>query len=130
MRANDAFRRRSLDSATRPLCLLCRQPVPRNGLGEVAAISGMDSYFQTLEHVHSESESFSQGMGVNDLLNSPQTGSSNKENLSATGYYARFFQEVRKLGMGAEGSVYLAVHHIDGDTLGEPVDEKLLIPPL
>lgn len=29
--------------------------------------------------------------------------------------------------MGAEGSVYLAVHHIDGDTLGEPVGEKLLI---
>lgn len=127
VRANDALRRRSPDSATRPLCLLCRQPVPRNGLGEVAAISGMDSYFQTLEHVHSESESFSQGMGVDDLLNSPQTDSSNEENLSATGYYARFFQEVRKLGMGAEGSVYLAVHHIDGDTLGTYAVKKIAV---
>lgn len=119
VRANDALRRRSPDSATRSLCLLCRQPVPRNGLGEVAAISGMESYFQTLEHVHSESESFSQGVGIDDLLDAPQPRTSNEENSSAAGYYARFFKEVRKLGMGAEGSVYLAVHHIEGDTLGE-----------
>ncbi|UOH80588.1 hypothetical protein LQV05_003244 [Cryptococcus neoformans] len=118
VRANDALKRRSPDLATRPLCLLCRQPVSRNGLGEVAAISGMDSYFQTLEHVHSESESFSEGMGIDNLLNAPQMGMSNEENSSATGYYVRFFKEVRKLGMGAEGSVYLAVHHIEGDTLG------------
>lgn len=129
MRANDALKRRSPDLATRPLCLLCRQPVSRNGLGEVAAISGMDSYFQTLEHVHSESESFSEGMGIDNLLNAPQMDTSNEENSSATGYYVRFFKEVRKLGMGAEGSVYLAVHHIEGDTLGESLCEHLPISP-
>lgn len=90
----------------------------------------MDSYFQTLEHVHSESESFSEGMGIDNLLNAPQMGMSNEENSSATGYYVRFFKEVRKLGMGAEGSVYLAVHHIEGDTLGESLCEHLPISPL
>ncbi|OWT39659.1 other/IKS protein kinase [Cryptococcus neoformans] len=127
VRANDALKRRSPDLATRPLCLLCRQPVSRNGLGEVAAISGMDSYFQTLEHVHSESESFSEGMGIDNLLNAPQMGTSNEENSSATGYYVRFFKEVRKLGMGAEGSVYLAVHHIEGDTLGTYAVKKIAV---
>ncbi|OXB37711.1 other/IKS protein kinase [Cryptococcus neoformans] len=127
VRANDALKRRSPDLATRPLCLLCRQPVSRNGLGEVAAISGMDSYFQTLEHVHSESESFSEGMGIDNLLNAPQMGMSNEENSSATGYYVRFFKEVRKLGMGAEGSVYLAVHHIEGDTLGTYAVKKIAV---
>lgn len=127
VRANDALRRRSPDSATRSLCLLCRQPVPRNGLGEVAAISGMESYFQTLEHVHSESESFSQGVGIDDLLDAPQPRTSNEENSSAAGYYARFFKEVRKLGMGAEGSVYLAVHHIEGDTLGTYAVKKIAV---
>ncbi|OWZ45392.1 other/IKS protein kinase [Cryptococcus neoformans c8] len=127
VRANDALKRRSPDLATRPLCLLCRQPVSRNGLGEVAAISGMDSYFQTLEHVHSESESFSEGMGIDNLLNAPQMDTSNEENSSATGYYVRFFKEVRKLGMGAEGSVYLAVHHIEGDTLGTYAVKKIAV---
>jgi hypothetical protein len=34
------------------------------------------------------------------------------------GYYRRFFKEDRRLGIGAEGSVYLATHVIGGNVLG------------
>lgn len=35
------------------------------------------------------------------------------------GYYDRFFREEARLGMGAEGSVFLATHIIGGNILGE-----------
>jgi len=34
------------------------------------------------------------------------------------GYYKRFFREEKRLGIGAEGSVYLATHIIGGNVLG------------
>lgn len=37
----------------------------------------------------------------------------------AEGYYDRFFQEECRLGIGAEGSVFLAKHVIGGNVLGE-----------
>ena len=39
---------------------------------------------------------------------------------STKGYYERFFREEGRLGIGAEGSVYLATHIIGGNVLGEP----------
>jgi hypothetical protein len=41
------------------------------------------------------------------------------EDLPAKGYYDRFFREEARLGMGAEGSVYLATHVIGENILGE-----------
>lgn len=38
--------------------------------------------------------------------------------LPAMGYYRRFFKEEARLGIGAEGSVYLATHVIGGNVLG------------
>jgi hypothetical protein len=38
--------------------------------------------------------------------------------LPAKGYYREYFREERKLGMGAEGSVFLATHIISGNVLG------------
>jgi hypothetical protein len=38
--------------------------------------------------------------------------------LPAKGYYGEYFREERKLGMGAEGSVFLATHIISGNVLG------------
>lgn len=40
------------------------------------------------------------------------------EELPARGYYQRFFREEKRLGIGAEGSVYLATHVIGGNVLG------------
>lgn len=41
-----------------------------------------------------------------------------EDDLPARGYYERFFREEGRLGMGAEGSVYLATHVIGGSVLG------------
>lgn len=41
------------------------------------------------------------------------------DDMPARGYYERFFREEKRLGMGAEGSVYLATHVIGGNVLGE-----------
>lgn len=42
-----------------------------------------------------------------------------EDDLPARGYYERFFREEGRLGMGAEGSVYLATHVIGGSVLGK-----------
>jgi hypothetical protein len=41
------------------------------------------------------------------------------QELPGTGYYERYFREEGKLGMGAEGSVFLATHVIEGNVLGK-----------
>jgi hypothetical protein len=41
-----------------------------------------------------------------------------EEDPPAKGYYERFFREERRLGAGAEGSVFLATHVIGGNVLG------------
>jgi hypothetical protein len=54
------------------------------------------------------------GMGVgldDDILD--------EMHLPAKGYYQEYFREEKKLGMGAEGSVFLATHIISGNVLGE-----------
>lgn len=41
------------------------------------------------------------------------------DDIPSKGYYGRFFQEERRLGMGAEGTVFLATHIIGGNVLGK-----------
>lgn len=41
--------------------------------------------------------------------------------IPAKGYYDRYFREEGRLGMGAEGSVFLATHIIGGNVLGKPL---------
>lgn len=43
-----------------------------------------------------------------------------RDDVPSRGYYERFFREEKRLGMGAEGSVFLATHVIGGNVLGEP----------
>ncbi|WVF70093.1 hypothetical protein IAT40_004881 [Kwoniella sp. CBS 6097] len=45
----------------------------------------------------------------------------------AKGYYERFFREEKKLGMGAEGSVFLATHVIGGNVLGTYAVKKIAV---
>jgi len=50
------------------------------------------------------------GLDEDDVLDEMQ--------LPAKGYYQEYFREEKKLGMGAEGSVFLATHIISGNVLG------------
>ncbi|BEI98504.1 hypothetical protein CcaverHIS631_0308030 [Cutaneotrichosporon cavernicola] len=47
--------------------------------------------------------------------------------LPAMGYYRRFFKEERRLGIGAEGSVFLATHVIGGNVLGQYAVKKIAV---
>lgn len=48
-------------------------------------------------------------------------------NRTADGYYRRFFVEERRLGMGAEGSVFLCQHVLDGHQLGRYAVKKVAV---
>ncbi|EKM75829.1 hypothetical protein AGABI1DRAFT_45808 [Agaricus bisporus var. burnettii JB137-S8] len=48
-------------------------------------------------------------------------------NTMAEGYFERFFQEEYKLGMGANGSVYLCQHMLDGNPLGHFAVKKIAV---
>lgn len=45
----------------------------------------------------------------------------------ADGYFDTFFREERKLGMGANGSVFLCQHVLDGNTLGHFAVKKIAV---
>ncbi|OWZ58489.1 IKS protein kinase [Cryptococcus neoformans 125.91] len=114
-------RRQYCPSCSQPLndCLPHAFPSPQNN----------PNYFSTLELVHSNA---SRSFPAQSETCRPQTtsieGDSDIEScLPTKGYYARFFKEVKQLGMGAEGSVYLAVHHIDGDVLGTYAVKKVAV---
>lgn len=48
-------------------------------------------------------------------------------NTMAEGYFDRFFQEEYKLGMGANGSVFLCQHMLDGNSLGHFAVKKIAV---
>lgn len=88
---------------------------------------GDSSYFRVLEHAHG----FSQPGTPNDAESNRDSATPvetipvssaddmiDASDLPAMGYYRRFFKEEARLGIGAEGSVYLATHVIGGNSLG------------
>jgi hypothetical protein len=94
---------RSSDPSTCPYCF---QPLPtRHNAG----------YFQILETAHEGSRPPSpDGRG----RSRGTTLFDEDEGVPARGYYERYFREECRLGMGAEGSVFLATHIIGGNVLG------------
>jgi hypothetical protein len=95
---------------------------------------GSTPYFQILERAHEGSRPPSprprfatptpepNGIGLDSGMSGVGVGRGNDqvaEDLPAKGYYDRFFREEARLGMGAEGSVYLATHVIGENILGE-----------
>ena len=88
---------------------------------------GETRYFRVLERAHELSRpstppSVSQGRKPPSEPSSPRSPSPGQDNddgdVPAMGYYKRFFREEKRLGIGAEGSVYLATHIIGGNVLG------------
>ena len=88
-------------------------------------ISG--GYFQILERAHEGSRPPSPRLREKSPSLTPQpeqvygrvNGLEDEvEDLPGKGYYDRFFREECRLGIGAEGSVYLATHLIGGNVLG------------
>jgi serine/threonine protein kinase len=70
----------------------------------------------------------SDGDNEEDLDRSLDKGKSYEDDkggeVPSKGYYERFFLEERRLGMGAEGTVFLATHIIGGNVLGMSVQSN------
>lgn len=76
------------------------------------------SYFETLLGVHCEEQK--------DEFDS-DTDSKFNETDNNTGYYNKFFQEVKRLGTGSYGSVYLCKHIINGIEVGSYAVKKVVL---
>lgn len=131
------------------VCPTCSQPLTRGlptGLENTAKVDTPvgargRGYFQILEEAHEGSRPPSPTPSRRDRSRTrtptPYTAAGpgtdededededtmDERDLPAKGYYERYFREERRLGMGAEGSVYLATHIIGGSVLGESFNQ-------
>jgi protein-serine/threonine kinase len=93
-------------------CPLCNSEIDTRDDRQSAFIS--ESYFSTLAYMHSRRSVENEDV----LRNLPQ-------GLLVTGYYRRFFHEVRNLGHGSFGAVFLCNHVIDDVFLGQYAVKKV-----
>ncbi|THH07039.1 hypothetical protein EW145_g3655 [Phellinidium pouzarii] len=99
--------------------------------------SRASNYFQLLE-IANETSSRPSSMGRSRLGSVEGSGESNphsgtehgqgfKANAMADGYFNAFFKEEYRLGMGANGSVFLCQHVLDGNPLGRFAVKKIAV---
>ncbi|KAF8639011.1 hypothetical protein AX17_001790, partial [Amanita inopinata Kibby_2008] len=126
-------------------CPYCKQALPRefnSGLGDededaVSDVDDLDSdpaqfarasnYFQLLE-LSNETSSRPSSPPPPESSSSRGNGrSAFPAEAMADGYFKAFFQEEYKLGMGANGSVFLCQHVLDGNPLGHFAVKKIAV---
>mmetsp|Transcript_19178 Transcript_19178/g.42546 ORF Transcript_19178/g.42546 Transcript_19178/m.42546 type:complete len:580 (+) Transcript_19178:31-1770(+) len=118
-------------------CPLCRQPVDAR-FAFVAA-----TYFKILQELkktqYSANNTPEYGFSQSPFATTPgsdRSGHGEEElpdaclrnlprNMLNQGYYSRFFEEVRRLGSGSFGTVYLSRHRLDEILLGEYAIKKV-----
>ena len=120
------------DEATiESICPTCSQALPPHTAQAPPSPSALRTprgemrtrgYFQILEDAHEMSRPPSPSMSRR-FERTPTPAQEDDDlldemHLPAKGYYGEYFREERKLGMGAEGSVFLATHIISGNVLG------------
>ncbi|WOO77793.1 putative serine/threonine-protein kinase iksA [Vanrija pseudolonga] len=131
---------------SQPCCPLCGQDLPT----ELPTISqqaddsvqydrdsehGEAQYFRVLERAHELSRPGTPvsnshqriSRSESSTFRNPSRDEIDPSDLPAMGYYQRFFKENRRLGIGAEGSVYLATHIIGGSALGTYAVKKIAV---
>ena len=119
-------------------CPYCAQPLPPSAAAATAPgsdapapyaddVSGRTPYFRILEQAHEGSRPPSPRLRATTPSPAPYASEATErgrgsgedaQELPSKGYYERFFREEMRLGMGAEGSVFLATHIIGGNVLG------------
>lgn len=122
-----------LDFSSLSSCPYCHRPLPngfdRHGSSDnIRSDSGSHSrasnYFQLLAAANQTSSRpssppLTSGSGSRHGAFPPET--------MAEGYFKAFFQEEYRLGMGANGTVYLCQHVLDGEPLGHFAVKKIAI---
>lgn len=102
------------------ICPYCHRPMPNVHEPQAPAYPHAPNYF----HLLAESASSSRprtppGHESSTPPFSPET--------MAEGYFDAFFREEKKLGMGANGSVFLCQHVLDGNALGHFAVKKIAV---
>lgn len=113
-------------------CPYCHRPLPP-GFGLEDQDAGED---HTHKGPYSRASNYFQLLAMSNETSRPssppflESGSSRsafpRETL-AEGYFKKFFQEEYRLGMGANGSVYLCQHMLDGNPLGHFAVKKIAV---
>ncbi|KAF8526599.1 kinase-like protein [Hysterangium stoloniferum] len=109
------------------VCPYCDRPFsPKSSsgdgsAGELSQDSRAHNYFQLLE-VSNESS-----RPATPFRDSPPSATSINSDTMAEGYFSAFFREEHRLGMGANGSVFLCQHVLDGTFLGRFAVKKIAV---
>ncbi|EIW68718.1 hypothetical protein TREMEDRAFT_32011, partial [Tremella mesenterica DSM 1558] len=119
------------------VCPYCSQSLPTTpptrsrplSTGSAASdIPHGPAYFRILERAHEGSRPSSPTPTSERRFRSiTPTDQGSNVDVPAKGYYERFFKEEGRLGIGAEGSVYLATHVIGGNVLGTYAVKKIAV---
>ncbi|KAG6334995.1 hypothetical protein ID866_4096 [Astraeus odoratus] len=127
----------SVPERTRSPCPYCRRPLPLEfelqdqdqDAEEIRARKGSYSrasnYFQLLA-ISNETSRPASPSSPSPLASGSSHSAFPREAL-AEGYFKKFFQEEYRLGMGANGSVYLCQHVLDGNPLGHFAVKKIAV---
>ncbi|KZP23449.1 kinase-like protein [Athelia psychrophila] len=135
------YPRPEIDSPRPPQCPYCSQPLPPDfdfGIDLDAADEEFPErtardpeYFQLLA-IANETSSRPSSPGPSPALTGGETGEGEgagafRADAMAEGYFKAFFVEECKLGMGANGSVFLCQHKLDGNALGHFAIKKIAV---
>ncbi|KAF9787814.1 kinase-like protein [Thelephora terrestris] len=108
------------------LCPYCNRPLPTDNLDREDAQDRASNYFQLLEVSNEASSRPSTPPGIEPRSPAGQSSTFAAETM-AQGYFNTFFEEECKLGMGANGSVFLCQHVLDGNRLGRFAVKKIAV---
>ncbi|KAK8846730.1 hypothetical protein IAR55_005817 [Kwoniella newhampshirensis] len=130
------------DITTQPHCPYCAQPLlsslrstssppppSSSARSEGGSPRAPTRYFRILEQAHEGSRPPSPRLRQRSTTVDSDADEDvlDENELPARGYYEKFFREEAKLGMGAEGSVFLATHVIGGNVLGTYAVKKIAV---
>ncbi|KAG7092144.1 hypothetical protein E1B28_008517 [Marasmius oreades] len=120
----------------RPPCPYCKQTLPL-GFEPDSLFDGHDESLDAEPVLYSRTSNYFRLLAVANetttgtsrppLESSFQETSSFPPGMLAEGYFKAFFQEECRLGMGANGSVYLCQHMLDGNPLGHFAVKKIAV---
>ncbi|KAJ7053284.1 kinase-like protein [Mycena amicta] len=117
-------------------CPYCKQPLPADFDAADLAVEDDDADTLDAETSFRASNYFHLLAIANETSSRPSTpppisgsssGSTFSRDVMAEGYFKAFFQEEFRLGMGANGSVYLCQHVLDGNPLGHFAVKKIAV---
>ncbi|KAF9255094.1 kinase-like protein [Marasmius fiardii PR-910] len=120
----------------RPPCPYCKQTLPL-GFEPDSLFDGHDESLDAEPVLYSRASNYFRLLAVANetttgtarppLESSFQETSAFPPGAMAEGYFKAFFQEECRLGMGANGSVYLCQHMLDGNPLGHFAVKKVAV---